>query len=217
MVRITEQILATIYPNSKAADRARYLAPLELAMTRYGITTPNRVRAFLAQVGHESGQLSRTTENLNYSESGLLSVFGKYFDSQTAKLYARQPERIANKVYANRLGNGSVESGDGWRYRGRGLIQLTGKANYEEATRRMYALPMGVDFVQEPDLLAGAEYASQSAAWYWESRGLNGLADLLDEPNWQAVFREITRKINGGFNGLDDRMSIFGRAKNVIR
>lgn len=216
MTRLTDQILAAIYPNSKQADRARFLAPLELAMTRYNITTPNRVRAFLAQIGHESGQLSRTTENLNYSESGLLSVFGKYFDQQTAKLYARQPEKIANQVYANRLGNGDQQSGDGWRYRGRGLIQLTGKANYEEASRRMYALPLGVDFVEEPELLAGAEYASQSAAWYWESRGLNTLADRLAEANWQAVFREITRKINGGYNGLDDRMAIYERAKRTI-
>lgn len=210
-------ILKQLFPKSTEENRAKYAMPLRMAMIRYNIDNPNRVRAFLAQIGHESGQLSAVVENLNYSAKVLRSVFGKYFKTDAeAEKYARKPEAIANVVYANRLGNGSTASGDGWRYRGRGLIQLTGKANYDKATNEMYALPMGVDFVDEPELLATPEYAAQSAAWFWESNGLNALADQLGGDDDTEVFKAITKRINGGYNGLDDRFALYERAKKAI-
>lgn len=212
-----KDIFKKIYPNSTEENRERYAKALSLAMTRYNINNKNRICSFLAQLGHESGQLSAVVENLNYSAKALRSVFGKYFKTDAeAQQYARKPEEIANVVYANRLGNGNSASGDGWRYRGRGLIQLTGKANYEKATNEMYALPMGVDFVNEPDLLATPDYATQSAAWFWETNGLNALADQLGGANDTEIFKAITKRINGGYNGLDDRLAIYERAKTVI-
>lgn len=121
---------------------------------------------------------------------GLLKVFQKYFDRQSAKKYQRKPESIANKVYANRYGNGDVLSGDGWRYRGRGLIQITFKDNYEECSD-----DMGIDFVKNPDLLLTPKYATLSAGWYWDSRGLNEYADNGD-------MKRITKLINGGYNRI---------------
>lgn len=212
-----KDLLKQIYPNSTEANREKYEKALSMAMMRYNVNNPNRIRAFLAQVGHESGQLSAVVENLNYSAKALRSVFGKYFKTDAeAEQYARKPEAIANVVYANRMGNGDTESGDGWKYRGRGLIQLTGKNNYEKATNEMYALPFGVDFVDEPDLLATLEYAAQSAAWYWETNGLNALADQLGGADDTEVFKAITKRINGGYNGLDDRLAMYERAKTVI-
>lgn len=212
-----KEILQKVFPNSTEENREKYAKALAFAMMRYNITKSNRIRAFLAQVGHESGQLSAVVENLNYSAKALRSVFGKYFKTDAeAEQYARKPEAIANVVYANRMGNGDTVSGDGWRYRGRGLIQLTGKANYDKATNEMYALPMGVDFVDEPDLLATPEYATQSAAWFWESNGLNALADQLGGADDTEVFKAITKRINGGYNGLDDRLAMYERAKTVI-
>lgn len=210
-------ILKQLFPKSTEENRAKYAMPLRMAMMRYNIDNPNRVRAFLAQIGHESGQLSAVVENLNYSAKALRSVFGKYFKTDaTAEKYARKPEAIANVVYANRLGNGDTKSGDGWRYRGRGLIQITGKSNYNEASQKMYALPLGVDFVDEPELLATPDYAAQSAAWWWENAGLNAVADGLGGANDTEVFKQITKRINGGYNGLDDRLAIYERAKTVI-
>lgn len=210
-------ILKQLFPKSTEENRAKYAMPLRMAMIRYNIDNPNRVRAFLAQIGHESGQLSAVVENLNYSAKELRSVFGKYFKTDAeAEKYARKPEAIANVVYANRLGNGDTKSGDGWRYRGRGLIQITGKSNYNEASQKMYALPLGVDFVDEPELLATPEYAAQSAAWWWENAGLNAIADGLGGANDTEVFKQITKRVNGGYNGLDDRLAIYERAKTVI-
>lgn len=210
-------ILKQLFPKSTEENRAKYAMPLRMAMMRYNIDNPNRVRAFLAQIGHESGQLSAVVENLNYSAKALRSVFGKYFKTDAeAEKYARKPEAIANVVYANRLGNGDTKSGDGWRYRGRGLIQITGKSNYNEASQKMYALPLGVDFVDKPELLATPDYAAQSAAWWWENAGLNAVADGLGGANDTEVFKQITKRINGGYNGLDDRLAIYERAKTVI-
>lgn len=212
-----KDVLKQVFPNSTEENRAKFAQPLQLAMMRYNIDNPNRIRAFLAQIGHESGQLSAVVENLNYSAKALRSVFGKYFKTDAeAEKYARKPEAIANVVYANRMGNGDTASGEGWKYRGRGLIQLTGKDNYAKATNGMYALPMGVDFVDEPNLLANPDYAAQSAAWYWETNGLNALADQLETSDETEVFKAITKRINGGYNGLEERRAIYERAKTVI-
>lgn len=211
-----KSVLQKIYLSAKASNIELYSDHLQFAMNRYNITTPNRIRCFLAQLGHESGQLSAVTENLNYSASALRAVFHKYFPTLAlAEQYARKPEKIANRVYANRMDNGSEESGDGWKYRGRGLIQLTGKYNYTQATQKMYALPIGVNFVLEPDLLATPTYATQSAAWFWENAGLNNLADKINGGNDEEIMRQITKKINGGYNGWDDRWNLYKRAKNI--
>ena len=211
-----KEILIKIYPNCKENNIERYSDELASAMARYGIDNVNRMRAFLAQIGHESAQLCAVVENLKYSAKGLRALFGKYFPTdEVAKEYEYQPEKIANIIYANRMGNGDVASGDGWKYKGRGLIQLTGKDNYKKATERMYALPVGVDFVLQPELLETPKYAAQSAAWFWASNGLNSLADQLQK-NEINVFKQITKRINGGYNGFTDRLWLYNNAKKYI-
>jgi putative chitinase len=211
-----KEILKKIYPHSTEANREKYAKHIERAMLMYDISTINRKRAFLAQIGHESGQLSSVEENLNYSADALREFFGNYFKTEfEAKKYARRPEEIANRVYAHRLGNGGERIGDGWRYRGRGLIQITGAYNYRRVTDRMTTIK-GVDFIKNPELLATPEYATQSAAWFWKSNGLNELADKLGDEEDTKIFKEITKKINGGYNGLADRLAIYERSKLVI-
>lgn len=209
MEAITSDTLRKIYPLSKNIER--YAEALDKAMQECGIDTAARARAFLAQVGHESVQLNSIEENLNYSAQALRKVFPKYFRTlQEASSYAHHPERIANRVYANRMGNGSEESGDGWKFRGRGLIQITGRDNYVS----MSAL-MGKDLTIWPDALLMPLDACRSAALWWQTNGLNALADKLatDERN---TFEAITRRVNGGLNGLEDRWAIYQRAKAAI-
>jgi len=186
----------------------RYGQPLIDAMTRFNINTPQRNAAFLAQVMHESGELKNVVENLNYSVFNLKRVFPKYFpNDDIATMYALRPEKIANRVYANRMGNGTEESGDGWRYRGRGLIQLTGHDNYAALT-----IDLNTDFVMHPELLAQPEYAAMSAAWFWNKHKLNDLADI----NTLASFTSITKIINGGTNGLESRMNYWINYKRAL-
>ena len=214
---MNELLLKNIYPQSIPANRIKFANEIDLAMTRYKIITVNRQRAFLSQLGHECAQLATFVENLNYSQQALRNVFGKYFPTdELASQYARKPEKIANRVYANRMGNGDEESGDGWKYRGRGGIQVTGKDNYETATNKMRDLPIATDFVLEPDLLATPQFAIQSAAWWWSNAGLNELSDKLGAKDDLDVFTKITRRVNGGTNGLDDRLAIYKRTKQFI-
>jgi putative chitinase len=161
-------------------------------MKRYEINTPKRLAHFLSQCGHESGGFKVFSENLNYSAEGLVKIFGKYFKAETAAAYARKPERIANKVYANRMANGNEESGDGWKFRGRGLIQLTGRANYTAYDK---AVPENV--LENPDLVAGV-LALDSAGWFWNTNGLNKISDAGD-------VTAVTKRVNGGTHGLVDR------------
>lgn len=208
-MEITCDTLRKIYPQSKSI--ARYCEALHKAMAECGIDTAARVRAFLAQVGHESAQLNRVEENLNYSAQALRKVFPKYFRTpQEASSYAHHPERIANRVYANRMGNGGEESGDGWKFRGRGLIQITGRDNYVS----MSAL-MGKDLTVWPDALLMPLDACRSAALWWKAKGLNALADKLAADE-RKTFGAITKCVNGGLNGLEDRWAIYQRAKNSI-
>lgn len=166
-------------------------------LPEYQIVTVNRVACWLAQMGHESGDFKFLVENLNYSAKGLRATFGKYFPTdQLARQYERQPEKIANRVYANRLGNGSEQSGDGWKFRGRGLIQVTGKNNYTDCSNTLYGDPKIL--VDDPTILSETDGAVRSACWFWNSRNLNSWADSLDNTT-------LTKKINGGTNGLDDR------------
>lgn len=164
----------------------------------FDITNPFRMAHFLAQCAHESGNFKHVRENLNYSEQGLLNVFPKYFDKNTAKLYARKPEQIANIVYECRLGNGNRNTGDGWKFRGRGFLQLTGLVNY-----KAFGDFIGVDLISNPDLVA-TKYALTSAAWFFEKKGLWKICDQgVDE----ATIVAVTKRVNGGINGLADRIS----------
>lgn len=169
-------------------------------LKKFGINTPLRLAHFLAQVAHESGDFKHTEENLNYSAEGLKKIFPKYFLNDTALSYARQPEKIANRVYANRMGNGDEQSGDGWKFRGRGLIQLTGRNNYKEFDNFV-----NDNILENPDLVSG-KYALISAAWFFNDNGINKVSDLgaTDE-----VVRQVTRQVNGGLNGLPDRVEKF--------
>jgi putative chitinase len=198
---LTRAELVAVMPLAAKAPDA-VVGALDAAMRRFEIVTPARMAAFCAQLAHESGQLQRWTENLSYRWERLRQVFPKYFPSDAeARPFDRKPERIANRVYANRMGNGPEASGDGWRYRGRGPIQLTGKDNY-----RACGQGIGVDLVDDPDLLATPEPGCLAAAWFWARNGLNALADAGD-------FVTITRRINGGLNGLAERREFWERAK----
>ena len=202
---ITDNELAQIMPNLPADRRALYLPHLQAAMNEFQINTYLREAAFIAQLAHESMELKAWSENLNYSAQALLRVFPKYFKtSAQANQYARQPEKIANRVYASRMGNGDEASGDGWRYRGRGPIQLTGKDNY-----RTFGTSLGLDLVGNPDTAATPEVGFRTAGAFWVSRGCNAMADRQD-------FVGITRAINGGTNGLEDRQKFYTRAKQVL-
>lgn len=163
-------------------------------LAEYEINTPRRVAAFLAQCGHESGGFVFVSENLNYSASGLMRVFPRYFPTpELAKQYERNPKRIASRVYANRMGNGDEASQEGWLYRGRGIIQLTGKNNYF-----WFAASLDLTPEQAVEYLETFEGAAQSACWFWETNKLNALADSGD-------FVGLTKRINGGTIGLKDR------------
>jgi putative chitinase len=168
---------------------------------KFGINTPLRVAHFLAQCGHESGGFRVTQENLNYSAKGLNGIFKKYFPTEASAVpYARQPQKIANKVYANRMANGSEASGDGFKFRGRGYIQLTGRDNYTQ-----FGKAIGVDIPNNPDLVA-SKYALASAAWFWSKNGLNKLADA---GAGDTAVTSITKRVNGGTIGLADRIKHF--------
>ena len=169
--------------------------------SKFGINTPLRVAHFLAQCGHESGGFRLTQENLNYSAKGLMGIFKKYFPTEAiANQYARNPQKIANKVYSNRMGNGSEASGDGYKFRGRGYIQLTGKENYTA-----FGKSIGVDIPSNPDSVAST-YALASAAWFFSK---NGLHKIADEGASDVVVTKITKRVNGGTIGLPDRIKHF--------
>lgn len=199
---VTTEQLERIIPGVK--DASEWCEALNTILPKYEINTKERIAAFIAQCAHESGSFKRLTENLNYSEKGLLTTFGKYFSPAQARAYARQPERIANHVYANRIGNGNTASGDGWRYRGGGLIQLTGKDNY---TR--FARAAGLDLNEAADYVRTRKGAIESAAWFWKTNGLNTQADARD-------IVKMTKKINGGTLGLDDREAYYKRALTAL-
>ncbi len=204
--RVSAEQLKKIIPNIQTQAINTFLAPLNKGMSEAGIDTPLRKAHFLAQLAEESNSFRCLQENLNYSAKALLSVFGKYFPSEKkAKQYERQPESIANRVYADRMGNGGERSGDGWRYRGRGLIQLTGKENYQRCSEAC-----GTDFVSNPESISEEpECAVQVACWYWNSRSLNQYADADD-------IKAVTLRINGGYNGLKERQAFLTRAKDVF-
>ncbi len=206
---ITEQQLLQILPN--AGHHAGFFVPaLNAAMGRFGITSPVRVAAFLAQVGHESAHLTQLVENLNYSARGLAATWPSRYlgaDGQPnalAQRLARNPQAIATNAYASRTGNGDEASGDGWRFRGRGLLQITGRKNYRAA-----GAGLGLPLEAEPELLEQPEQAARSSAWWWAAHGLNDLAD-------SGSFALITRTINGGMNCQAERLALWEWAKRVL-
>jgi putative chitinase len=173
----------------------KWVDPLNETFARFDISTPNRQAAFIGQCGHECGNFRILEENLNYKAATLMKLWSRRFPTlEIANQYAGNPKKIANMVYANRMGNRDESSGDGYRFRGRGCIQTTGHANYYHAGQSL-----GVDFVMEPDLVASPKYAALTAGFFWSTYGLNALADAQDHKN-------ITKRINGGFIGLDDRI-----------
>jgi putative chitinase len=175
---------------------------------RFGITTPLRLAHFLAQAAHESGGFTATTENLNYRAKGLCGIFRKYFPSVTVALqYERKPEKIANKVYANRMGNGNEASGDGWKHRGRGYIQLTGKDNY-----KAFDATVPEDIMANPDLVA-TKYALASAAFFFKK---NGLWAICDRGADNATVTAVTKRVNGGTIGLADRQKHFNEFYHLL-
>ncbi|RTY57975.1 glycoside hydrolase family 19 protein [Pantoea sp. YU22] len=192
------------------ALRDAWFPHIAASLSAFQISTPLRQAHFLAQTGHESAGFLKVEEGLNYSENALTAMFGKRITAEQARAYGRNAMHAANQkmiasiIYATRNGNGDVASGDGYRYRGRGLIQITGKANYAALVKQL-----GADVVANPDLLLGYRFAAMSAAAWWKNNGLNELADSDD------VIR-ITRIINGGTNGLDDRKSRLSKSKGIL-
>lgn len=200
---MTPQELSSILPNCK--DPEGWAEALNETLPKFDINEPLDVAMFLSQVGHESAQLNVLEENLNYSSNALMKVFGKYFkDEATAQEYARKPSKIASRVYANRMGNGDEESQEGWLYRGRGILQITGKNNYTECS--LFLFDDTSVLIDDPDILLQPNYAIGSACWYWTRNKLLGLTDV----------KRATRIVNGGTHGLDDRIAIYDRATSYL-
>lgn len=196
----------TIIPDLSWEKAAPYLPLFETVLPTYQIDTPLRQAHFLAQITHESAGFKAVVENLNYSQDALYGLFRKYFPNKDlAKTYARKPEKIANRIYADRMGNSNEASGDGWKYRGRGLIQLTGKNNYTQ-----FGIVVNKDTVGHPDQVADPELALSSACWFWKVNNLNKYADADD-----VVM--VTKRINGGDHGLASRMHFLEEYKKLLK
>ena len=198
---ITTQQLLQILP-SAGQSTGVFVSALNTAMNHYQIVGLKRVAAFIAQIGHESGQLTRQVENLNYNAEALQRTWPSRFSAELAADVARKPEQIANIAYGNRMGN--TAPGDGWKYRGRGLIQITGKNNYHACGEAL-----GLDLIAKPELLEKPQHACMSAAWFWATNGLNTLVDA-------GKFDAITQRINGGQTGAADRQAMYARALKVL-
>jgi putative chitinase len=200
---ITKDQLAQLIPGNPYL--VQWCDALNEILPEYGIDTPQRVAAFIAQCAHESGGFKFLKENLNYRAASLRKTFSKYFpDDAVAAAYANKPEMIANRVYANRMGNGDEASGDGFRYCGRGLIQLTGRDNYA-----FFAGSLDIPVEEAAEYLQTFEGAVQSACWFWETNNLNQWADKDD-------ILTLTKRINGGTIGLEDRKKHYEHAKHVL-
>lgn len=194
--------LSTILPSSVFSE-------LPSVISTFKVDSPLRLGHFLGQCAHESGNWRLTEENLNYSKEALMAVFRRHFPTEAlASQYARKPERIANRAYGSRMGNGGPETGDGWKFRGRGYIQLTGRNNYT-----LFNNSVQEDIINTPDLVA-TKYPLFSAGWFWDTNNLNPLADIGGTP--EAV-TQVTRRINGGTNGLTDRLNKFNYYYRFLR
>jgi len=184
-------------------DAATWYTPLIDMFARYNINTTQRQASFIGQCQHESNNFRTLEENLHYSADGLMRTWPSRFPSRdVAEQFANNPEKIANKVYAGRMGN--TEDGDGWAYHGRGLIQLTGRDNYTAA-----AQSLGYSYIDNPELLLQPKHAALTAGWFWNKKGLNELADAQE-------YGQMTKRINGGTLGLDDRIAKITKAKQIL-
>jgi len=184
---------------------ADWVDPLNETFERFGIFSHNQQATFIGQASHESGNFKLLEENLNYKAATLMRIWPKRFPNmEKANEYAGNPKKIANSVYSSRMGNRDENSGDGWRFRGRGIFQLTGHSNVFHAGKAL-----GVDFVKDPDLIATAKYAALTAGWFWSTHNLNSPADGLD-------YTKVTKIINGGTIGLDDRIKHVQQALAVL-
>jgi putative chitinase len=203
MIELTLNQLKQILPNNQYVEH--WHDALSKLLPDYEINTIQRIAAFIAQCSHESAGFTAIQENLNYRAESLMRVWPKYFPTiDIANAYAHKPEMIANRAYANRMGNGDEMSGDGWRYCGRGLIQLTGKSNY-----KAFADSLDMNINEVPEYLATFEGASQSACWFWENNNLNRFADNGD-------ILGLTKAINGGTLGLEDRKAHYQHAISIL-
>ena len=205
-MQITIEQIKKIAPGAPDKAAGEFVDTFNKWSDKFGITTPLRAAHFISQCIHECAELKAFEENLNYSEKGLLKVFPKYFNAETAKQYARKPEKIANRVYANRMGNGNEASGDGWKYRGRGSIGLTGRSNYLAYSTSGFCIG---DLIAHPEWLAKSPGCYKSAMWFWWKNGLNAIADTGD-------VNAVTKRVNGGYNGLDYRKKYLVRAKEAL-
>ena len=202
-MELTKEQLKQLLPKNPYIDQ--WHKALSQLLPDYEINTPQRIAAFIAQCAHESGGFLFLTENLNYKAESLMRVWPRYFpDMATAQRYAHKQEAIANRAYANRMGNGPEESGDGWKFCGRGLIQLTGKSNYQR-----YAESLEISLDEASEHLTTFEGCVQSAAWFWEANNLNQYADSGD-------ILTMTKRINGGTLGLADRQKHYDHAMHVL-
>ena len=184
------------------------IAQIPDTAARFGITTPLRLAHFLSQCGHESGGFRAVTENLNYSADGLKKIFPKYFPGNINESYARNPQKIANRVYSSRMGNGNEASGEGFKFRGRGFIQLTGKSNY-----MAFDKTVDDDIIANPDLVA-TKYPLASAAFFFQK---NSLWAICDQGVSNASITSLTKRINGGTNGLDHRTTLTNKYYNYVK
>lgn len=202
---ISAMQMRMVMPLAPSSTLNSFLAELNRQLPLYNITTPLRIAAFIAQGCEETGELRQLTENMNYSAARIKQVWPTRFHTVEAAMpYEHNPEKLGNYVYADRMGNGHPESGDGYRYRGRGWFNGTGKSFY----RRMSDLT-GTDFINNPDLLAMPRYAVQSACEEWKLWNLNALADVQN-------IKAMTRKINGGYTNLNDRLNFYNKAKIAL-
>ena len=180
---------------------------IPMVVEKFNINTPLRLVHFLAQCSHESGGFKAVSENLNYSADGLKKIFGKYFPGDLANQDARNPEKIASRAYGGRMGNGDESTKEGYKFRGRGYIQLTGKSNYQSFTGII-----GEDLVSNPDLVA-TKYPLVSAAWFFDKNKLNSISDKGIS---EVTIKELTKRINGGYNGLEHRISETKRFAQIL-
>jgi putative chitinase len=218
---MTPQTRHIVAAGVKQATAEKWTDAVVAACQEFGIDTPQRIAGFLSQCAHESGGFERLQENLNYSADGMAGIWpkrfavmgpdgkpvkkdGKNIPNKFALALHRKPEMIANVVYSNRMGNGSIESGEGWKFRGRGLKQLTGKSNHAECGNEL-----GVNFVDNPDLLLEPTYAARSAAWFWQKNKCNTFADAGD-------IEGLTKRINGGLIGIADRKARYQAAERSL-
>ena len=204
-MELTKEQLKQLLPKNKFVDH--WYEVLAQLLPDYEIDTPQRIAAFIAQCSHESGGFTTIKENLNYRPESLVKLFSKYFDLPTAQRYCALPnkqEAIANRIYASRMGNGDEASGDGYKYCGRGLIQLTGKDNYF-----WFSASLGITPEEASEYMATFEGAAQSACWFWENNKLNQWADAGD-------ILTLTKRINGGTIGLEDRIKHYEHALHVL-